>query len=340
MKAVKVKPLLISLAFVILTKYAIAEQVCFGDHPIRLDTDVFDERSIAYLHLDCNAFISFHGVVVHKHKILTSGSAVGNVNHTQLIVSLNSSATCPQLPPKGKVFTVKNITFPDLLFPDWLCHDFAIAEFEEDLTKYGATVAQINLSDDATCPPPDAIVTTFKCFEDENGIGGLKPVQTKVTSLTKNGCMKIETGLHQNCSSIGSPVVYQGYVTGIVNHCHAKCEPTSGVSCLHGVKSFIGNEVKNQISLDPHPTLNHAEVHEIIDHCEYTELSDHIIEIREIINNSSICDYTKSTLLKIVDDHTNFSFTKLVLGHSIPSILTWDQCPCTYIWILSPFCIN
>lgn len=329
MKADKIRPLLV-LILAFLTSRALAEEVCFGDQAISLNIDVFDDHSMAVIFSDCNQFVQFPGTVIGKDLVLTAGLPVATMDKTQLRVSVEHSATCPQLPPKGRVFHVKDIYYPPGFVPSMNCTDIAILHMDGDLTEANAKIATLDIDTENNCSSlQGSTVITFKCLEDENGVGGFKPVQTLMKTSEETGCLTLSTPLDEPCAQAGAPVLSKNHkIIGVINYCHANCEAISGATCLYAQREFIGRALKKGESEIDSPITMHEEVNDFIDKCEYDANSPEVINLKKNISESDICPKIKDELFGILDIHAPFHFRDSVLGFGIPALLTWEQCPC------------
>lgn len=334
------KLLLLYLILLIFIRQIISEEVCYGDNPISLDINVLGAPSIAVIFIECNIFAQFVGTVISYNKIITAASPIANLNETQITISLEHSATCPQLPPKGKTFKVVKTYFPKNYFPAVACHDVVILEVDGNLLDYGAEVAEIDLTEGACENYHGKEITTFKCLEDNEGYGSFQSVDSLIIQSSDSGCMIYATDIDEVCGPIGAPVIYNNKLIGVENYCHPNCAPISGASCLESIKGFIKKVLYEDPWDNPISIAPHVEIYDFIDNCEYKPNSPVIVELKRQIKSSHVCDVIIKGLLDIIDEHVPFSFLNTIVGMGIPPLLTWEQCPCKYNTINNEFLGN
>lgn len=331
MKSKKILFFLIAIIYLHTTKSFDSDLICFGNNVLEPRSSVGDSdlNFLVNIFIKCNNIGHFVGTIISARKILTSAAPLIGIEIDQIIVSLDKTSTCPQLPPRGEGLKIIDVKFHPDLFPteDKHCNDLAVIFLENDITNLGGSIVPINWDIHSHCyefKGSDAY--TYKCPIDSDA-DGFERERVSIQDGTDGPCPLLEVDVGSECSSLGTPLFRNSYLVGIETSCRPQCANYSTYSCLILYKDFLKPIIEGPDFDFSVNGRNHQQASEVFKECEYEETDPEVVNVRNLINNAIICSPVKEGLLQLLNSHI-FNFKRNTFKLGIPHLLINEQCPC------------
>lgn len=297
-----------------------SNRVCLDKRP-NLDSPYLD-ASLVNIFLTCPFVVHLVGTVIAKDKILTTALPFVNINKEAIIINVDTQQSCPQsFSWRGNIFNVTDVLYHRAFLNDKSCHDIAVLIVNDDLTKSGTQITQINWNA-INIAGRDA--NTFKCLSTIDGESGYKLQTVTVLKSENYHCSTIETSIGSVCGPLGSPLIYKNNYMGFLKTCRPNQSNVTIYSTITAYESFLKNIIDGHF-LNNSDIVTHDKMKSAFDNCPSFHNSNEVENLKTLIDSSGVCSNIKDELFKELDKFITIGYQKYVNLLNIPQLLVFED---------------